>query len=164
MSDRLPKPRTKQVPVNKTPRRVLDKFLKALSKGSTVTMAARHAGIGRHTAYSHYHGNPEFRARWDDAIEQGTDLIEDVALQRAVDHSDVLAITILKARRPEVYREILPSRASRALHAPNALATAAVRAMAELETPEGRRFAEREARADARRTPPRRQNARKSMT
>jgi hypothetical protein len=40
---------------------------------------------------------------WDDAIEAGTDLLEDIARRRAVAQSDLLLIFLLRARRPHVY-------------------------------------------------------------
>jgi hypothetical protein len=47
----------------------------------------------------------QFNADWDDAVEQGTDLLEDVAVRRAKDHSDTLLIFLLKARRKERYAD-----------------------------------------------------------
>ena len=65
----------------------------------------------------------KFAAAWDDAIEDGTDLLEDEVLRRAKDgvdeprfyegevcghvrkYSDTLAIFLLKARRPEKYSD-----------------------------------------------------------
>lgn len=46
-----------------------------------------------------------FAAQANDAIEAGMDELEDVARQRATDSSDTLLIFLLKARRPEKYRE-----------------------------------------------------------
>jgi hypothetical protein len=40
-----------------------------------------------------------------DTVEQGTDLLEDVAVRRAMDHSDTLLIFLLKGRRKERYAE-----------------------------------------------------------
>lgn len=50
---------------------------------------------------------PEFADAADDAIEAGTDLLEDVAKLRAtaVDGSDTLLMFLLKSRRPDKYRE-----------------------------------------------------------
>jgi hypothetical protein len=49
--------------------------------------------------------DPAFAAQAEDAIEAGTDELEDVARQRAKDASDTLLIFLLKARRSEKYRE-----------------------------------------------------------
>jgi hypothetical protein len=67
--------------------------------------------------------NKEFAKRWADAIEQGTDALEAEARRRAIDgfkrpifyqgkkvgdetlYSDPLMITLLKAHRPEKFRE-----------------------------------------------------------
>ena len=44
---------------------------------------------------------------WEDALEGGTDLLEDVARQRAINGSDRLLMFLLKARRPKKYLERL---------------------------------------------------------
>ena len=41
----------------------------------------------------------------DEAYEAGTDRLEDVAIQRAIDGSDTLLTLLLRSRRPERYRE-----------------------------------------------------------
>lgn len=46
-----------------------------------------------------------FAAEWDEAVDEGTDVLEDVAFRRAVDGSDRLLIFLLKARRPEKFRD-----------------------------------------------------------
>jgi hypothetical protein len=40
-----------------------------------------------------------------DALDTGTDLLEDEVLRRALEYSDTLLIFLLKARRPAKYRE-----------------------------------------------------------
>lgn len=47
--------------------------------------------------------DPNFAADWDEAIEDGTDFIEDVATERALKKSDPLMLAILRARRPEKF-------------------------------------------------------------
>jgi hypothetical protein len=100
-----------------------DKFLEVLATGASVYKAALAAGIGRRTAYEWREADPEFKARWDEAVDCGVDLMEDEAHRRAVhgvtkpvyyqgevcgdvqEYSDTLMIFQLKARRPEKYRE-----------------------------------------------------------
>ena len=56
-----------------------------------------------------------FRDALEDARERGTQYLEDAALERATDYerpSDALLMFLLKARRPEVYRERLDVRAT----------------------------------------------------
>ncbi len=68
-------------------------------------MAARMIGVGRRTLYKWRDSDDEFAGACHDASEDGIDVIEDVALKRAKDSSDRLLMFLLKARRPEKYRE-----------------------------------------------------------
>jgi len=80
-------------------------FLDALASGSTVTWAARVAGVHRATANGARKTDKEFSEAWDDALEAGTDMLEQVAIKRATEHSDMLLLALLKARRPEKFME-----------------------------------------------------------
>ena len=98
-------------------------FLSELAKSCNVSRAAEVAGIGRRTAYEHRELSEGFAAAWDDAIEQGIDALEFEARRRAMDgcerpvvsqgeiiatvreYSDPLTIFLLKAHRPERYRD-----------------------------------------------------------
>jgi hypothetical protein len=109
-----------------------EKFLKALAAGASVAKAAKAAGWSRQSAYLYRRENEEFAEEWDAALEAGTDLLEDEALRRATEglvrykfdkhgdpllnpktnqpyferqYSDTLLIVMLKARRPDKYRE-----------------------------------------------------------
>ncbi|SEL39165.1 hypothetical protein SAMN04515666_103607 [Bosea lupini] len=82
-----------------------ERFLAALGEGLSVAGAAKLAGIGRQTVYDWRKRDGEFAAAWDDAIETGTDNLEDEARRRAMSTSDTLMIFMLKARRPEKYKE-----------------------------------------------------------
>lgn len=91
--------------------------------GGNVTKACESAGIGRRSAYEWREADPEFAAEWDEAVEAGTEELEEEARRRAfsgVDepvfyqgevcgevrkYSDTLLIFLLKGRRPEKYRE-----------------------------------------------------------
>lgn len=81
------------------------RLLDALRAGDAVGTAAAKAGIARSTFYAWRDEDAEFAAEADAAIEYGTDVLEDVAYRRAVMASDTLMIFLLKARRPERYRE-----------------------------------------------------------
>src|SRR4051794_28958869 len=98
-------------------------FLDRLAETSNVAAACRHAGISRQTAYVNKAANAEFAALWDQAIEDATDDLELEARRRAKDgcekpvfyqgeecgsvreYSDTLMIFLLKAHRPDKYRE-----------------------------------------------------------
>ncbi len=97
--------------------------MEALSTTASVTEAARQIGMSRRYMYTLREADAVFAAEWDCAIEQGTDALEDEARRRAVDgveepvyhqgvqcgttrrYSDNLLTLLLKARRPEKYRE-----------------------------------------------------------
>lgn len=88
----------------RTAKRV-DAILDALRAGDAIGTACARAGIGRTTLHEWRHGDPELDAAVEDAIEYGTDVLEDVARDRAVRGSDTLLIFLLKSRRPDKYRE-----------------------------------------------------------
>jgi hypothetical protein len=52
--------------------------------------------------YKHRGNSEAFAGAWDDAVETGTDELEDEAFRRAKEDSDTLLIFMLKARRPGV--------------------------------------------------------------
>jgi hypothetical protein len=101
--------------------KVEDKFLDGLRKGWSPAKAAKSVNIARDTVYKWRQDYPEFKKRWDSAIEEGTDLLEDEARRRAADgveravyhagevvgrelvYSDTLMTLMLKGRRPKVY-------------------------------------------------------------
>ncbi len=99
-------------------------FLEALAAGWAVRHAAKLAGHGFQRWYELRDTDEDFAAAWVEAIEQGTQRLEDEALRRAVDGYDeetfdgegtlvrrvrrydgALLQTLLKGRRPEKYRE-----------------------------------------------------------
>lgn len=100
-----------------------DPFLKALSKSGNVLVACRSANVIRRTAYKHRDRFPSFRKRWEDALEDSTDILEAEARRRAAsgvdkpiyykgervdtikEYSDTLLIFLLKAHRPEKFRD-----------------------------------------------------------
>lgn len=90
-------------------------FVEQLVKGETITAAAKAAGICRRTAYSWRDSDKTFAEAWDDALEIGTEKLETEATRRAMESSDTLLIFLLKARRPNVYRD----RVSAELTGPN---------------------------------------------
>jgi hypothetical protein len=99
------------------------KFLAKLAEGASIHAAAAAATIGRSTAYEWRDADPKFAKAWDDAVEAGTDALEDEAVRRAYSgtdelvfyqgqqcgvirrYSDTLLIFMLKARRPEKFKE-----------------------------------------------------------
>jgi len=89
---------------NRTPKN-RETLVAALREGLSVGGACTVAGISRRSYYDWRSEDPEFAAECDEAMDAGTDFLEDVARQRATESSDTLLIFLLKARRPEKYRE-----------------------------------------------------------
>lgn len=108
--------------------RAREKFIKELAKRANVSDAAKAAAIDRTTAYRWREAEPDFKERWDEAIETAIDAMEREAHRRAftgikkpivgrvgkdkdgivthvTEYSDGLATLLLKAHRPEKYRE-----------------------------------------------------------
>ena len=97
-------------------------FLAALTDTVNVALACRHAGIPRRTAYDWREKDEDFAQSWDEALDEGIDLLEAELHRRAFEgverpifhkgqqcgtwryYSDGLAMFLLKAHRPEKYR------------------------------------------------------------
>jgi hypothetical protein len=72
------------------------KFLEGLARGLSATGAAQLAGVARHSVYRWRAADPAFASAWDDAIEAGTDLLEDEVLRRALEGTQEPAISMGK--------------------------------------------------------------------
>lgn len=79
-------------------------FLAALRKGASVAAAARAAEVRRQQPYEWAAADPTFAERWQDAIEEGTDRLEDRAHELALEGDRHLLMFLLKARRRQ-YRD-----------------------------------------------------------
>lgn len=100
-----------------------DAFLAALAERGTVKDACRAVGISRSTAYEERQRNEKFAVAWHDVNEAFVEALEREAFRRAVkgverpvvssgrllgtvtEYSDPLLIFLLKAMRPEMYRD-----------------------------------------------------------
>ena len=98
-------------------------FIEMLRATGNVTRAAKHAGRSRNQAYHVRRHSEDFTAQWDEALEEGTDLLEAEARRRAVTgidkpvfykgevvgsitkYSDKLLMFLLKAHRPQKFRD-----------------------------------------------------------
>jgi hypothetical protein len=49
-----------------------------------VTAAAAEAGLSRQAFYLRRNSDDAFAAEWDEAVDEGTDVLEDVAFPRAI--------------------------------------------------------------------------------
>jgi len=97
-------------------------FLEGISKGLSISMACRRAGFTRSGEWKQRQ-KKKWAKDFEEAYENGTDVLEDEAHRRAVDgwdepkfwqgdeigvvrkFSDRLLEMLLKARKPEKYRE-----------------------------------------------------------
>ena len=100
-----------------------DRFLASLAKYGNVSAAARSARVTRTYVYDVRKADESFAYAWDTALDDAADAMEYEAWKRAVkgvkkpiyqggmhvadvqDYSDTLLIFLLKAARPEKFRE-----------------------------------------------------------
>jgi hypothetical protein len=98
-------------------------FIEELARSGNVLLSSRKAGVNRATVYVARKDDPAFADQWDDAIDEAVDLLEAVARGRAVngtekpvyrggvqvgtirEYSDTLLMFLLKAHRPERFRD-----------------------------------------------------------
>jgi len=99
------------------------RFLEALAGTANVSEACAAASVGRTTVYAERRTNDTFREEWERRIDTAVDKLEREAWRRAAEgieepiysrgelvgtirrYSDLLLIFLLKAHRPEKYRE-----------------------------------------------------------
>jgi hypothetical protein len=101
----MPRRRTNRTPKKRSSGDWSAPFLAVLRRSGNVREACKRAKIGRRTAYDRRESDAKFRAAWDDAIEDACDDLELEARRRAKRQSDTLLIFLLKAHRPEKFRE-----------------------------------------------------------
>lgn len=112
-------PRTRRAPKRDWPAT----FLETFAATGNVKESAAAAGVGRRTVYDRRSNDATFAAAWDDAEQESHDRLEREAFRRAAEgvekpvfqggklvgtvceYSDTLLIFLLKARRPEKYRD-----------------------------------------------------------
>jgi len=80
-------------------------FIAVLRGSGNVRHSCLQAGISRETAYKWRKEDKTFADRWEDAKEDAVEMLEYEARVRAMDSSDVLLMFLLKALKPEKYRE-----------------------------------------------------------
>jgi hypothetical protein len=80
-------------------------FLKGFAKSGTVTGGCEHAGVVRTTVYRERQRNETFALAWAD-VEAGVTLhLESRAVELALAGEVRLIEFLLKARKPDIYRE-----------------------------------------------------------
>lgn len=107
--------------VTEDPVKLKAEFIENLSRGWTVTAAAKATKISRRGVYFWRDEDPDFAAAWDDAIAAGNEMLEQEAYRRAVEgnmrpvfikgemvgevreYSDHLLMFLLRGRKPETF-------------------------------------------------------------
>jgi len=82
-------------------------FLKAFVEAGTLLGAERLSKISRDHHYYEWRHDPEYMAAFEDAKEQAIQRLETALRKRAIERSDTAAIFLLKAARPEIYRDVI---------------------------------------------------------
>ena len=80
-------------------------FLRALRRNPNVTAAAAISGIPRRSLYDLRADDETFAAKWDEALDASVDEVEEKAFRIAKDGDNQMIQFVLKAHRPERYRE-----------------------------------------------------------
>lgn len=78
-------------------------FAEGLAQGLSFTAACRFACVDKRWIARQTEQHPEFHKLIEDAYDQGTDYLEDLAFVKA-HYSDAILIKLLEARRPEKFR------------------------------------------------------------
>ena len=129
LMERLKDPKVMQVKRDRKARKKVTQrrrkiFLKTLAKTGRIGYSARAAGYSCSTYLARVRRlDPDFSAQWDEALDTAMDVLEDAAHERAVDgveepvfhkgeivghklrYSDGLLTTLLKANKPDKYRD-----------------------------------------------------------
>jgi hypothetical protein len=80
-------------------------FLTALAEQGTVSKACDLVNIARTTAYRERQANEDFALAWADIESSVTEKLESKAVELALNGDTKMLEFLLKARRPETYRE-----------------------------------------------------------
>jgi len=106
------------------------RFLERLARTGSIPLAIDEAGVSRHRLYALRREDAEFAELWDEAVEAGIEALEGEAMRRAIEgveepvhyhgkridvitrYSDRLLMFLLRAHRPEKYREHVAVEAS----------------------------------------------------
>ncbi len=80
-------------------------FLRVLAATANVGQACKTCHINRWTAYDHRGKFPEFAAKWTQAEADACDDLEAHARKMALSGNPILTIFLLKAHRPEKFRD-----------------------------------------------------------
>ena len=80
-------------------------FLELYAGGGTVRQCAAMVGVSHVTVFNHVRKDEEFKAQFAEAVEGNTDALEDLLHDLALARNPVAIFGMLKARRPQKWRE-----------------------------------------------------------
>jgi hypothetical protein len=86
------------------------RFLEIVAATGNVSLATSAVQISRSTPYVRAQRDPAFAVAWTEAEEQAKDVLEAEARRRGLTGSDPLLMFLLRALRPERYRDTLDVR------------------------------------------------------
>jgi hypothetical protein len=92
-------------PVNKSTPGRIRAFLEAYARTGRVNRACEAARITPRTHYRKLQSDPAYRLAFAQAEQQVGQLLEDTAVERALDGDNHLLLALLKRFRPQLYRE-----------------------------------------------------------
>jgi hypothetical protein len=92
-------------PANKSTAARLRIFLDAYAKTGRVNRACEAAHITPRTRYRKLASDPAYRQAFENAKQEVGQMLEDTAVERALDGDSHLLLALLKRFRPEAYRE-----------------------------------------------------------
>lgn len=95
----------KKSPARKRRQEWMPRFLELFGATCNITLACKGAGVSRGTVYGYQRDNEEFAQQMADAKQQAIETLEAICWDRAKKKSDLLMMFLLKAHRPEMYRE-----------------------------------------------------------
>lgn len=82
-----------------------ERFFESYKKTHLIGEAIKAAGISRQYFNKFRNKCPEFAEKFFNEEENSTEILEQIAVRRAAEGSDTLLIFLLKARRPQTYRD-----------------------------------------------------------
>jgi hypothetical protein len=81
------------------------RFIEVFSATGNVRLAATAAGVSRDAPYKKAQASSAFAAQWLQAREDAVDILEGEARRRALTSSDAILMFLLRAQRPDLYRD-----------------------------------------------------------
>ena len=81
-------------------------FIACLRNSANVRASCQAAGVRRTDAYKARDKDKKFASEWDEALQDALDILEAEMMKRAKSGSDTLMIFLMKAHRPEKYRDV----------------------------------------------------------